>query len=661
MAQRELQILLKAKDEASGTIKGLTDRFLNFKTIGIGAITSVGGTMTKAGIDIDKAQSNIVKGTGASGDELENFVKISRDVNNKVPQNLDSVSSVLAEVNTRLGVTGDDLSKTTKQMLDFSRVTGTDGVTAVKNVTRMMADWGIDNSEELLNQLTKASQISGASVEGITQKAVDYGVQLRSLGFDQTETISLLSKFEKEGVATEKIFGGLSMALGRLAQSGVDDTGEAFKMLTGEIEATGSTGDAVRQAIEILGTRAGPDFALAVKEGRFAIEDYVKELENTDGSLENTAKNSLTMGEHLSILRGRITDLFAPSGELNNIFGGIIERVTGWIEKNEEVIQSIVGGVGDAINFLIETIKSLWETFEPIISSAFFTIWDVLKQIIDRTKGSFQALWENLKELFKSFQELTKVLEPVIIPLLKILGAIIGVTIIVAIKVLIGIINFLINVIKIGVNILTFIFETIVSYFQMVKETISIIITAWQEAFVLFGEFFAKLWTQISETFKSIWNGVVEFFDKSIAWFENIGNKIRDFFVGVFDSIRETIKNGFKSAVNWVIDKINSLIDAANRIVVNGIVNRLPGVNIDTIPNIPRLAKGGIVNSPTLAMIGEAGPEAVVPLSKANNPLGQSGITINVYGDVSGQELMEKVSEGIMSKLRMNTQGALSF
>jgi hypothetical protein len=60
------------------------------------------------------------------------------------------------------------------------------------------------------------------------------------------------------------------------------------------------------------------------------------------------------------------------------------------------------------------------------------------------------------------------------------------------------------------------------------------------------------------------------------------------------------------------------------------------GGNAFKLPNIPKMAKGGIVNSPTLAMIGEDGPEAVVPLSRKNNPEGiglgggDKNITINV-------------------------------
>jgi phage-related minor tail protein len=51
-----------------------------------------------------------------------------------------------------------------------------------------------------------------------------------------------------------------------------------------------------------------------------------------------------------------------------------------------------------------------------------------------------------------------------------------------------------------------------------------------------------------------------------------------------------------------------------------------------SVPKIPMLAEGGIVRSPTLAMIGERGPEAVVPLSRGG---GVGNVTINVNGGVS--------------------------
>jgi hypothetical protein len=61
-------------------------------------------------------------------------------------------------------------------------------------------------------------------------------------------------------------------------------------------------------------------------------------------------------------------------------------------------------------------------------------------------------------------------------------------------------------------------------------------------------------------------------------------------------------------------------------------VNAIPGPQPDIPPidriSLPRLAEGGIVTRPTIAMIGEAGPEAIIPLSRQNSMGGN--ITINV-------------------------------
>ena len=60
------------------------------------------------------------------------------------------------------------------------------------------------------------------------------------------------------------------------------------------------------------------------------------------------------------------------------------------------------------------------------------------------------------------------------------------------------------------------------------------------------------------------------------------------------------IINGFITAINFAI----------------GIINKIPGVNITELKklDVPQLAKGGIINSATLAVVGERGKEAVMPL-----------------------------------------------
>lgn len=98
--------------------------------------------------------------------------------------------------------------------------------------------------------------------------------------------------------------------------------------------------------------------------------------------------------------------------------------------------------------------------------------------------------------------------------------------------------------------------------------------------------------------------------------------------------ILNAVWSGIKGAFNlwasgWEI-MVNSFIIGLNAII-RGVNFIKTGDDFPTIPHlrIPRLAEGGIVTSPTIAMIGEAGPEAIVPLSNGGG-LGGGNVTINV-------------------------------
>jgi phage-related protein len=119
------------------------------------------------------------------------------------------------------------------------------------------------------------------------------------------------------------------------------------------------------------------------------------------------------------------------------------------------------------------------------------------------------------------------------------------------------------------------------------------------------------------ETFRNIVNAVFD----GIKFGFNI---LKTYFTTIL-GIYKTIFNGIASLWNNTIGKLS--------FKVPNWVPGLGGKGFD-VPNIPMLAQGGIVTGPTLAMIGEAGPEAVVPLSRAGEfGMGGGGnVTINVNG-----------------------------
>jgi hypothetical protein len=66
------------------------------------------------------------------------------------------------------------------------------------------------------------------------------------------------------------------------------------------------------------------------------------------------------------------------------------------------------------------------------------------------------------------------------------------------------------------------------------------------------------------------------------------------------------------------------------------------------LKGVPALAEGGIVNKPTLALIGEAGPEAVVPLSKMNGSKGNTyNVTVNAGIGTNGAQVGREIVDAI--------------
>jgi hypothetical protein len=99
----------------------------------------------------------------------------------------------------------------------------------------------------------------------------------------------------------------------------------------------------------------------------------------------------------------------------------------------------------------------------------------------------------------------------------------------------------------------------------------------------------------------------------------------------IMGGVADVIFFPFKTAFNAIAKLWNNTIGKLS-FTVPGWVPGIGGKGFD-VPDIPMLAQGGIVTSPTLAMIGEAGPEAVIPLNRAGGMgLGGNTITVNVNG-----------------------------
>lgn len=130
--------------------------------------------------------------------------------------------------------------------------------------------------------------------------------------------------------------------------------------------------------------------------------------------------------------------------------------------------------------------------------------------------------------------------------------------------------------------------------------------------------------------------------------------KVAEWFVSIPSKLWEGIKKGW----DWLTEKMPQLWETIKAPFIwiaekmKGAINRIIDFinSISPFKNIPHLAKGGIVNSPTIAMIGEAGPEAVVPLDKMG---GMGTTTININNPtVRDESDIRKLTDAISRELQ---------
>ena len=188
--------------------------------------------------------------------------------------------------------------------------------------------------------------------------------------------------------------------------------------------------------------------------------------------------------------------------------------------------------------------------------------------------------------------------------------------------------------------------------------------------------FFVGMWDGLKNGAKNAWEGVKNVFSNITGWFRDkftaAWTAVKNVFSTggkIFDGIKDGIVSAFKTVVNAIIRGINKVI-AVPFNAINSVLKKIKSVevlgikpfkwvNTFTVPSIPELAKGGIVDSATLAVVGERGKEAIMPLenntewidtlaSKINGSNGNTKpipIVLNVDGKVFAQTTINTLND----------------
>lgn len=353
-------------------------------------LVAIGAVAGKSANDIQEAYKTIQAGTGATGKALAALKKDFAAVGKGSDQNLKIVGKALADMNTRTGATGKTLQELTANALDAADLLGEDTTQAITAVTRAMGDWGIAAADgtRTMDKMFVAAQQTGIGMAALGEKLVQYGSPLRQMGFDFDTAAAMIAKFEKEGVNAELVLGSLRIALAKMSKAGVSDTAEGLQLIIDQIKKAGSTGEATAIAVEKFGSRAGPDMAAAIREGRFELGNLVAALGKADGAIARTDAETKTLGDRWAETRNQIAFAVAPVGNIlidlaNKALVPLTRRVeefAGWWEGLSPISQEVavkfgivlasIGPVTYAIGGTVRGVADLIKGFGGLVSMA---------------------------------------------------------------------------------------------------------------------------------------------------------------------------------------------------------------------------------------------------------------------------------------------------
>jgi phage-related minor tail protein len=394
----------------SKSIDAATSKIGGFAKLGGAAIAGIGLAagaaivgLAKIGQSFDAEFDKIRIGTGATGAALTELEGSFKTVLKSVPASFEDAGSAIADINTRLGLTGKPLEELSGQFINLSRITGTDLAGNIDKLTRVFGDWEIDTRDqaESLDQVYRAAQASGIGIEELSSSVVEFGAPLRNLGFGFDDSLALLAQFNKTGVNTSTVFAGLKAGVGKLAKAG-EDVPATFARIVDEIEKMGPGTEATGLAIELFGQRSGPDLADAISGGKFEIDEMLAAINGGTDTINGAAKDTESFGEKWTMIKNRVlvgleplaTKVFTAIGDGMDKLGPIIDDVLMWFEQNWPAIQA--------------TIASFLTWFQtsalPVIRTVAVFIVDAFKAVAAWVNTNWPAIQAKIGEFVTWFQ-----------------------------------------------------------------------------------------------------------------------------------------------------------------------------------------------------------------------------------------------------------------
>lgn len=599
----------KALGESSDAAGGFSAKIgaLGKTVIGLGAAAAaaVGAAavgLYKIGETWHEVTATIRAGTGATGEALESLIDDARAVGKAVPAEWSAVGTAVADLNTRLGLSGETLQTVAKQVLEAGRMLGEEvdinQTGAAFKVFRLEAE----QIPGAMDSLFRASQATGVSMNELAAGVQKAGPALTNLGFSFEDSIALMGSLDKAGLNSQQVAASLTRSLTSLAKGG-EEPADAFKRIVGEMQgyvSQGETAKALDLANTIFGTRGSSQFVQAIQSGVLELDNLMAAAGASQDTILGVAEETMTAAEQWQRLKNNAFLALEPLGSAvfkaaGDIMGKLAEAVadvdfsavTDAAKKFGDLIRPIIDALGPVIADIVPRVLELAAAFSPVnillqalapivpqIASAIgqlgsaitTTVGPVIQQLAERLLPILTSLAQSvMPPVLQLLQAVVPALGTIMQALTPIIGLIVD-TVMPLIETLLPIVSDILG------GIVTVVTGAINMVAGVIKTVMAIISGDWHGA-----------WEGIKTYYTGLWQTITGIVTTAINIAKGIIATVLGVIKGIWNAAWTTVTTIISGAWNTIKGAVSAGISS-----VSSLVSGLPGKIMGYLRNLPQ-------------------------------------------------------------------------
>lgn len=341
----------------------------------------VGEKALDAAKELDQGYDTIIKKTGASGEELAGMKDVADELFGSMPADMADIGTAVGEVNTRFGLTGDELRDVSKNFLQFAKITDTDVNSAVGSTAKILKAYGgdIEDADKLLGYLAKQSQITGIDTGTLMSSLEQNGAVLREMGFDVQESTALLASFEANGVDASAAMTGFKKAIANGAKEG-KDANTVISEMVDSIQNASTDTEALAIATELFGTRGAVVMADGIRDGRINLNDLSDSLDNYGNVVSDTFEETLDPWDKSAVAINNVKiagkelagEALAAIQPLLEDIVKLVQSAVKWFRNLPDPVKKVIGVIGllgVGAGKVVPKVSSLFSTIQQFKSA----------------------------------------------------------------------------------------------------------------------------------------------------------------------------------------------------------------------------------------------------------------------------------------------------